>query len=320
MAYYTREQIAKAREMDLLTWLRLHDPGELMPCKGGEYRTRTHDSLTISNGKWMWWSRGIGGRSALDYLVKVRGEPFTEAVKHVLDEEGKTSSFVLPEERPSQVKAKRLLLPERSPNVRRVMRYLTCRGIDRKIVEACIEKDILYESLPYHNSVFVGFDSEGKARYASYRACVPGRLMGDVSGSDKRYSFRIEGSGSRVHLFESAIDLLSYATMREMDGLDWKREHLLSLSGVYQPRADPKESRIPVAVEQFLEEHPGIREIVLHLDSDAAGRNASRVLGQILGSRYQVRDEPPQHGKDCNDELLFRLASERKRERSREER
>ena len=37
------------------------------------YTTRRHDSLKISNGKWMWWSQSIGGRSTLDYLIKIRG-------------------------------------------------------------------------------------------------------------------------------------------------------------------------------------------------------------------------------------------------------
>ena len=32
-----------------------------------EYTTRTHDSLKISNGKWMWWSKGIGGKTELPY-------------------------------------------------------------------------------------------------------------------------------------------------------------------------------------------------------------------------------------------------------------
>ena len=80
MPYYTEEQIAQAREMDLLTYLRLHDPGELVHVSGGEYCTREHDSLKISNGKWNWWSRGFGGQSALDYLVKVKGIPFTQAM------------------------------------------------------------------------------------------------------------------------------------------------------------------------------------------------------------------------------------------------
>ena len=73
MVVYSKEQIEKAREMDLLTYLRNYDSFELVHFQGNVYCTRMHDSLKISNGKWMWWSRGIGGVSALDYLIKVRG-------------------------------------------------------------------------------------------------------------------------------------------------------------------------------------------------------------------------------------------------------
>ena len=37
--------------------------------------------------------------------------------------------------------------------------------------------------------------------------------MGDAAGSDKKYSFRVNRAGSTLHVFESAIDLLSYATI-----------------------------------------------------------------------------------------------------------
>lgn len=37
-------------------------------------------------GKWMWWSRGIGGRSALDYLIKVRGYDFVQAVQTIAEQ------------------------------------------------------------------------------------------------------------------------------------------------------------------------------------------------------------------------------------------
>lgn len=92
MPYYTSEQIAKAREMDLLTYLRLHDPGELVHVSGGEYCTREHDSLKISNGKWNWWSRGFGGATALDYLIKVKGIPFIQAMGMILD--GQANPYV----------------------------------------------------------------------------------------------------------------------------------------------------------------------------------------------------------------------------------
>ena len=32
----------------------------------------------------MWWSRGIGGKSALDYLIKVKGLDFVEAVETIM--------------------------------------------------------------------------------------------------------------------------------------------------------------------------------------------------------------------------------------------
>lgn len=54
-----------------------------------------HDSLKISNGKWMWWSRGFGGASALDYLIKVRGDPFTKAMEKILGQEAETPSLFI---------------------------------------------------------------------------------------------------------------------------------------------------------------------------------------------------------------------------------
>lgn len=47
MAYYTQEQIEKAREMDLLTYLRNYEPQELVHVTGKTYCTREHDSLKI---------------------------------------------------------------------------------------------------------------------------------------------------------------------------------------------------------------------------------------------------------------------------------
>ena len=73
MPYIAPEVVQEVKKMDLLTYLKNYEPHELVRFSGNTYTTRTHDSLKISNGKWMWWSRGIGGRSALDYLIKVEG-------------------------------------------------------------------------------------------------------------------------------------------------------------------------------------------------------------------------------------------------------
>lgn len=40
----TKEQIARAREWDLLSYLRTYEPQELKKCGGNEYSTLSHDS------------------------------------------------------------------------------------------------------------------------------------------------------------------------------------------------------------------------------------------------------------------------------------
>lgn len=313
MPGYTMQQIEKARGMDLLTYLKIYEPNELIHIAGGEYCTREHDSLKISHGKWMWWSRGFGGASAVDYLIKVKGIPFVDAVGMILGTETEQSPFfiTLKQDEPVRDKAKRLLLPARSPNNDMVLGYLTGRGIDREIIKECIDRGMLYESLPYHNCIFVGFDQEGKARYGFFRATKKDRIMGDASGSDKHFSFRVAGSSTTVHVFESAIDALSYGTIRKLSGKQWDEESLLSLGGIYSSGSTQSSKRLPAALSNFLESRPDVKAIALHLDSDRAGRLASESIMRRLDRKYHIRDEPPVHGKDCNDELLFL----RKRER-----
>ena len=146
--------------------------------------------------------------------------------------------------------------------------------------------------------------------------------MGDAAGSDKRYSFRIDGTGHEdtVHIFESAIDLLSYATIRMKRGQDWQAETMLSLGGVYAPQSKEGNWRIPAALTNCLENDGSISEIVMHLDNDYAGRAASDRLKQMLEGQYHIRDEPPAYGKDMNDELNYRLRkrAERMKERDRD--
>ena len=61
--------IEQARQMDLLSYLRAYEPNNLVRVGGNVYCTREHDSLKISNGKWFWWSRGIGGVSVKSHIV-----------------------------------------------------------------------------------------------------------------------------------------------------------------------------------------------------------------------------------------------------------
>lgn len=322
MPYIAPEVVQEAKRMDLLTYLKNYEPFELVHFSGNTYTTKTHDSLKISNGKWMWWSRGIGGRSALDYLIKVRDYTFLEAVQTIAGQAAITPPVSLPAEKTTE---KKLLLPKPSRCQTQAVSYLEKRGIDTDIIQFCLKTGMVYESENYHNAVFVGRDREGNPRYAALRGTGTD-FIGDANGSDKNYSFSIpaEGTSGKVHLFESAIDLLSYATWLKMDGQDWRAEHLLSLAGVYQPAGEIERSKVPAALTRFLKEYPEIGEVELHLDNDRTGRRAAKAIQTVLPSQYRTRDKPPPKGKDCNDCLCIRLGigiterAKKSRERSHE--
>lgn len=305
MPYIAPEIVRKVKQIDLLTYLRNYEPYELVHFSGNTFTTRTHDSLKISNGKWMWWSRGFGGRSALDYLIKVRGYSFLEAVQRIA---GQAAEMPLVSRSTVKTAEKKLLLPRPNHCHTQAVSYLQRRGIDLELIRYCLQEGILYESADYHNAVFVGRDREGNPRYGALRG-IGTDFIGDANGSDKNYSFSIlaEGNSTKVHVFESAIDLLSYGTLQKMGSQDWRAEHLLSLAGVYQPAKEMEQSKVPAALTRFLKEYPDTKEVVLHLDNDRAGRLAAKAISSALPRQYRTRDEPPPRGKDFNDHLCIRL-------------
>ena len=130
--------LEQARQIDLLSYLRAYEPSNLVKVKGttNVYCTAEHDSLKISNGKWYWWSRGFGGYSALDYLMKVKEYGFVEAVETLT---GQTMADWKPP--PPAVKKeepKVLLLPPKNKNCDRVAEYLFGRGIDYQLIQECM--------------------------------------------------------------------------------------------------------------------------------------------------------------------------------------
>ena len=305
MPFIPPETIRKARELDLLTYLQNYNPSNLVKFSGDTYCTKEHDSLKISNGKWNWFSRGIGGRSALDYLIKVEGMEFTEAVEHIINCMGDRT--IIRASKNTTPKEKVLVLPKANQNNNSAIQYLESRGIDRDIINYCIETGRIYESFPNHNVVILGFDKYGTPRYANLRG-IGTNFKGEASGSDKRFSFSISAEKSdTLHVFESAIDLLSYATMLKMNGKEWEEHHLLSLAGVYRPGKELKNSSFPLALKQFLSEHSEIKKIHLRLDNDYAGKVATESLQHFLSERYEVKEYPPKRGKDYNDWLCLKL-------------
>lgn len=311
MPYVSEDALQQARQIDLLSYLQMNEPGNLVHISGNNYCTREHDSLKISNGKWHWFSRGIGGVSALDYLIKVKKYSLPDAVEVLAGRCGmNTPAYSYA---PKGQKSKRLLMPELERYPYQAKQYLIGRGIHPVIIDYCIEHSQLFETTGYHNAVFVGYDKQGIARYAALRG-TKSAYKGEVTGSDKHFSFSISATpdAEHVHLFEAAIDLLSYATLELFDGRDWKRDALLSLAGVFQTK---RKDAVPVALSQYLTDHPNIKTLHLHLDNDEVGRGAAAGIIGGLSDRFTVLDEPPVYGcKDVNDQLITRLQSKTKEE------
>ena len=195
MAYYQPEEIRKAKEMDLYTYLKNYEPDELVHFSRDTYMTRTHDSLKISNGMWYWFSRGIGGKTALEYLIQVREYTFIQAVETILGYSNDRPPVVY--QQPKKVQNIRLILPKKSITTDKVMNYLIGRGIDKDIISECIDNRLIYEDLPNHNVVFVGYDKNKVPRYAGVRATNNSRYMKDAYGSHKAFSFKLDSICSK---------------------------------------------------------------------------------------------------------------------------
>ena len=281
------------KKVDLVTYFRAIMPYELVKVSANEYTTKTHDSLRMSNGLWNWCSRGFGGRNAIDYLMKTEQLEFNDAANLLLKQlQNKVPTI---EQQPTKPKKKHIIIPEKNTASDNVISYLKSRGIDEEIIKECIEKKLIYEEKHYHNAVFVGYDEFGNIKYAGCRSTNETIFKQDATGSDKSYSFRLESNTKTdtIYIFEGAIDALSYATFLKLYGMDYKAKTLISLAGIYQPASDISKSKIPLAIQRYLDKHPETKNIFLCFDNDKAGRKASKALQIVLADKYTVVIKPP---------------------------
>lgn len=134
--------------------------------------------------------------------------------------------------------SKVLLLPPKNKDCNRVMQYLFGRGIDYQLIQECIADGTIYESADYHNAVLwarIKAECKSMPPYEVRLAVPLSRTLREVT-SDIRSDCLQKEPINTVHLFEAAIDLLSYATYLKCEGKDYRTQNLLSLSGVYQPK------------------------------------------------------------------------------------
>jgi len=321
----SEEQIERAREVNILSYLQAYESHNLKAQGNGRYVLRDHDSLVISKGKWIQNSTGVGGVSALDYLLKVRGMGFVEAVETLTGERAADARSYQEEAKANPPPKKWPFSPPKPLRYSNgAVSYLQRRGISPEVINRCIKVGILYESRyynpksEYHNAavcVFAGKDENGEVKFAAMRG-IDTDFKQDKAGSDKRFNFRIPArnpDSRHLAVFEAPVDALSHAALQQRKGWDWDG-HRLSLGGTS-----------PVALMAFLERNPQITRVTLHLDNDRAGLIAAgKIKAQLAAderfSHIRMSVNPPHRGKDYNDALLHDIRQERgqKQSRSRE--
>lgn len=96
-----------------------------------------------------------------------------------------------------------------------------------------------------HEIAFIGYDEKGAIKCINLRGTDNPDFKKTVYGSDRQYSFwLISEKGNLVlHLFEGAIDLLSYVTLLKEQGVAYWEENFLALGGIYQPKKKLKKVR-----------------------------------------------------------------------------
>ena len=282
--YYTQEQIDRANQADLVSFLQ--SQGEQLTRAGNEYRWKRHDSLTVRGNKWYRHSQSKGG-APIDFVMEFYGKSFTEAVEMLTGEKGEAP----PPDRPCPASLSDFRLPPPNGDNRTARNYLTAaRRIDEDVTGFFFSTGDIYEEATHHNAVFVGRDESGIPRYAHQRGTA-GNFRLDVKGSDKAFNFCYRGKGERLFVFEAPIDLLSFLCLFKKD---WQKQSYLALGGVGEK-----------ALLRFLSDRPNIKTVYLCLDSDEAGNDACSRLAELVPEGLTVHRLIPLF-KDWNEVLQHR--------------
>ena len=286
---YTEEQIAKANNTDLVSFLNAQ--GEQLVKSGREYRWKKHDSVTISGNRWYRHSQSKGGYP-VDFVMEFYYATFPEAVKMLIGEEGEGRQKSCP------APSKDFRLPEKNKDNEMIVKYLTeSRELEKNLVMEWIVRGDIYEEKKHHNVVFIGRDADGIPRYAHCRGTGEMKYRGDVAGSDKAFGFCHRGTDNQLFVFEAAIDLLSFI---QLFPKDWNKRSYLSLGGISG-----------VALMAFLSERPQITSVFLCLDNDQPGNEACEKLAEEIPDGYSIIRLKPSR-KDWNEILCDKSADRKK--------
>lgn len=178
MAHLEEDIIERAKNTDMIALLESEEGFSFKSTYGErEFKCIEHNSLVVNGNRhrWYWNSRQVGGNNAIDYLVKIRGMNFRDAVLHLVGDREQTAYTPIRKavtENVSVSKPVRFVLPEQAhfPDGRRnysnIIAYLNKgRGIDMNIINTLITSGKIYQGVQYNGLHIVGYNDEGMAFY-----------------------------------------------------------------------------------------------------------------------------------------------------------
>jgi hypothetical protein len=286
---FTQTQLAQAKQTDLAAFLA--SQGEQLRRSGSEFEWIDHH-ITIRDNQFFDQYEGKGG-TAIDFVRKYFDASFPEAVQMLLGQ-GVQAALIAPQPRARP----EFQLPPRNENMHRVYAYLLKqRCINRAVLDHFAHQKLVYESAEYHNCVFVGTDESGTPKHAHKRSTASeSGWRQNQAGSETAFSFHHVGTSGVLYAFEAPIDMLSFISMYQKG---WQQHSYVALCGVSDE-----------ALVHQLSAHENLREIVLCLDNDQAGQQASERISKALRDKgYGVSALLPE-GKDWNDDLRYKSRQE----------
>lgn len=260
MPHYTQEQIEIANQTNLVDFLNSHSE-KLKHC-GAQHLWEKHQ-VWIRGNRWYTHYDSVGGY-AIGFVMKYYAFSFQDAVAELLGSD--TAQCNVPAI--TVKKTKELIVPEANQTMNRVYAYLMQeRFIAREVISFFAHHKLLYEDAKYHNCIFVGTDEEGVPRHIHRRGTM-GSFKQTEAGSKAEYSFHYDGTSERLFVFEAPIDMLAFITLHPDN---WQQHSYVALCSVSER-----------AILHRLKVNPQLKQIVLCLDYDKAGRAASVRITEIL--------------------------------------
>ena len=271
-----------------------------------EYKIEGYGGLFFNSekNKWHCFSNSSGG-GVIQFLIDVEGKTWKDSVKYLLDnfvtasydnavknykERHNNKSIDTEEELKGEIE-----LPQKATQFKRLYAYLIkTRKIGKQTVDFFVKRGELYEN-DKGGMVFIGKAKDGAIKYAMIRGTAENKpFKAEAKNSDKSFGFKVTNPRSnKLVVFESAIDLMSYMTLKQEaeEGYILNPDNLLSLGGVGEK-----------ALHRMLDENLHIKSIEFALDNDEAGEAARNKFVNKYESNFML-SRLIFRGKDVNEHL-----------------